>query len=196
MSRLFIVGYPETWYMRVSDPMPPDEAIGNELVAKLSELAMFEAEMKWNTAARDYFSDWYNGLVDPDPGPKAAYLERKQDQMLRLAILLQLSWGPTAVLTRDAIEQSLAIIHSVEKDALRMIDYIAVEPRMRIVQRVIELLEVKNKISEAELMSEVWRYLSRAQEYDEVINMLMKTKQINVTVEEGEVYYVYKKKGA
>lgn len=196
MSRLFIVGYPETWYMRVSDPLPPDEAIGNELVAKLSELAMFEAEMKWNTSARDYFSDWYNGLVDPDPGPKAAYLERKQDQMLRLAILLQLSWGPTAVLTRDAIEQSLAIIHSVEKDALRMIDYIAVEPRMRIVQRVIELLEVKTRISEAELMSEVWRYLSRAQEYDEVINMLMKTKQINVTVEEGEVYYVYKKKGA
>ena len=83
-----------------------------------------------------------------------------------------------------------------EKDALRMIDYIAVEPRMRIVQRVIELLEVKTRISEAELMSEVWRYLSRAQEYDEVINMLMKTKQINVTVEEGEVYYVYKKKGA
>lgn len=194
MSRLFLVGYPDNWYKRISDPPPPDEAIGRQLVEQLSALAQHESELKWDKSARDYFADWYDSLEEPEPGPKAAYLERKQDQMLRLAMLLQISYGPTNILTRDAIEQSLNIIHSVEPDALRMIDYIAVEPRMRVVQRIMELLEVKGSIMESELLDETWRYLSRAQEYDDVVNMLLKTKKISLSVKGSDVIYTLKKK--
>lgn len=193
MSRMFLVGYPENWYMRISDPAPPDEKIGAELVERLTALAQFESNITWDASARDYFRSWYDTLGEPDPGPKAAYLERKQDQMLRLAILIQLSWGLTNTLTRDAIETALAVIHSVEPDSLRMIDYIAVEPRMRVVQRVIEMLEARESIAESELMGEVWKYLSNAREYDEIINMLVKTKQVSIDIRGSEVWYKYKK---
>lgn len=194
MSRMFLVGYPENWYKRVSDPPPPDEKLGNELIERLSALAQFETSINWTTSAKDYFNDWYSSLEDPDPGPRAAYLERKQDQMLRLAIILQMSWGLTNELTRDAIEKSLEIIGSVEGDALRMIDYIAVEPRMRSVQRILEVLEARPMISEADLMHETWRYMGHTREFDEILNMLAKTKQITFKHVNGELVYSYQKR--
>jgi len=197
MSRLFLVGYPETWHPRIADPPPPPEEIGKELVAKLTEIARLEGEIRWETSARDYFHDWYITLEEPDPGPKAAYLERKQDQLLRLSILTQLSWGPSLTLTRNAIETALSIIHSVEGDALRMVEYIAVEPRMRIVQRIVEMVQARGTISEGDLMNEVWRYLQRPQEFEETMNMLLKTKKITSAFGEGGICYTYneKKKG-
>lgn len=193
MSRMFLVAYPEEWYMRISDPIPPDPKYGEELVKALTYLSTFEAEIKWDKSAKDYFSDWYQALEEPDPGPKAAYLERKQDQMLRLAILLQLSWAPTNILTREAIEKSLAIIGSIENDSLRMVDYIAVEPRMRSVQRIIEIMEARLEMTEAELTREVWRYFSNAREYDDIISMLRKANQLEMYIKEGEVWYRYHK---
>lgn len=191
MSRLFLVGYPETWYCRIADPRPPDEEIGEELVARLTELTNFDTDIKWNAEAKDYFEQWYVNLGEPEPGPKAAYLERKQDQLLRLSILVQLSWGLTSVLTKEAIETALGIIHSIEPDSLKMVEYIAVEPRMRVVQRVIELMQSKKAVTEGELLNEIWRYLSRPQEFQEVIDMLTKTKRIKMSFREGEVLYVW-----
>lgn len=195
MSRLFLVGYPETWHVRIADPPPPPEEIGNELVRRLTEIARLEGEIKWTPSARDYFQDWYITLEDPDPGPKAAYLERKQDQLLRLSILLQLSWAPSLSLTRDAIEAALGIIHSVEPDALRMVEYIAVEPRMRIVQRIVEMIQARGTITEGELMNEVWRYLQRPQEFEETISMLIKTKRIVQGFGDEGCHYTYKGRG-
>ena len=194
MSRLFLVGYPDTWHIRISDPMPPDPSLETELVERLTELARFEGEIKWNKAAKDYFTDWYTSLEDPDPGPKAAYLERKQDQLLRLSILMQLSFSPSLVLTREALEGALNLMHSVEPDSLRMVDYIAVEPRMRVVQRVLELLQAKETITEGDLLNEIWRYLSNPREFSEVIDMLLKTKRVLYNNKDGDVSYTFLKK--
>ena len=189
MSRLLLVGYPETWHVRLADPPAPDEAIGAELIAKLTELAKFESQLKWTDSARDYFNDWYMTLKDPEPGPKAAYLERKQDQLLRMSMLVELSYGCSPMLTRDAIEDAMNIMGAVEPDALRMIEYIAVEPRMRIVQRAIEILEARTTVLESELLSEIWRYLSSPREFDEVINMLLKTKRVVIKMKGSEIAY-------
>lgn len=194
MSRLLLVGYPETWYCRIADPKPPCEELGEEIVAKLNEIAHFESEIKWEPQARDFFNDWYISLEEPEPGPKAAYLERKQDQLLRLSILVQMSYGPSSVLTRNALEGAFNIMNSIEPDSLRMVEYIAVEPRMRVVQRVLELLEAREVISEGDLLSEIWRYLTRPQEFDEIIHMLLKTKRVELTLTGVETAYRFIKK--
>lgn len=194
MSRLLLVGYPDTWHIRISDPAPPSVAAGDALVEGLTELAQLEGEMKWTKGAKDYFSDWYHALPDPDPGPKAAYLERKQDQLLRMSILVQLAQDLSLTLTQDSMESALAIMQSVEPDALRMVDYIAVEPRMRIVQRVVEMLEARKRITEGELLNEVWRHLVNPREFDEVVQMLLKTKRMGLTVEGTELIYYLKEK--
>ena len=189
MSRLFLVGYPETWSPRIADPEPADERLGALIVDRLTELAQFNGQMVWDKACKDYFKDWYENLPDSEPGPKAAYLERKQDQLLRLAILIQLAEGLTLTLTRSALEQALTIIAAAEVDALRMVEYISVEPRMRVVQRILEFLEARKSISEGDLMHEVWRHLAHPREFDDVISMLLKTKRVVMTFEEGQTMY-------
>ena len=191
MSRMLLIGYPDDWHIRIADPAPPDEAIGSHLVSKLTEMARFETRIVWSDACRDWFHDWYSTLKDPEPGPKAAYLERKQDQLLRLAILVELSWGLKSVLSRDAMETAFNLLASVEPDTLRMVEYISVEPRMRVVQRVLEIMESRQLITEGDLLSEVWRYLSHPREYDEVVNMLLKTKKVGIKMIGGEMGYEF-----
>jgi hypothetical protein len=191
MSRLLLVGYPDDWHIRIADPAPPDERLGAELVERLTELSKWENQIHWTNSCRDWFHDWYITLKDPEPGPKAAYLERKQDQLLRLAILVELSWGLKKELTRDAMETAFNLLAAIEPDTLRMVEYISVEPRMRVVQRVLELLEARGVVSEGDLLSEVWRYLTNPREYDEVVNMLLKTKRVVMKIQEGEITYAF-----
>jgi hypothetical protein len=195
MSRLLLIGYPETWSIRIADPPPPDEKLGVEVLERLDDIAKLEGAINWTTDAKNYFESWYCELKDPEPGPKAAYLERKQDHILRLAILIQLGWGPQLVLTKEAIEHSMALIHAIEPDTLRMVEYISVEPRMRFVQRIIELLEARQRISEGELMSESWKYLSRPSEFQDTIQMLLKSKQVAMSIEGTDLVYTYLGKG-
>ena len=189
MSRLFLVGYPETWHPRIADPPPADDRIGELITDRLTALAQFHGEIVWDKPCKAFFADWYEALPDSEPGPKAAYLERKQDQLLRLAILIQLADNLTLTLGRPALEKALEILAAAEIDALRMVEYISVEPRMRVVQRILEFLEARKKISEGDLMQEVWRHLAHPREFDDVIGMLLKTKRVVLTLEKGESMY-------
>lgn len=191
MSRLFLVGFPEYWDKRISDPVPPDERLKTELVERLTEIAKYEGEIKWDKPAKDFFNDWYMSAANTEPGPKAAYLERKQDQLLRLSMLVQLGYQQPKTLTRQAIEEALNIMNSIEPDSLRMVEYIAVEPRMRVVQRVIEVIQLKGAVEESDLVNEVWRYLSRAQEFEDIIGMLLRAKKISCVSVEGKITYKY-----
>lgn len=189
MSRMILVGYPETWYKRIADPPPPDPKWEPMLLDGLARVSKLEGEIRWTNAARDYFTDWYMDIGEPDPGPRAAYLERKQDQLLRLAILLQVAKSSELKLDRDCIESALALFGAVESDTLRMVDYISVEPRMRIVQRMFEILEARGSMSESELLGDTWKHLTRPQEYGEVVQLLLKTKQITMNIVGGDVVY-------
>lgn len=194
MSRMLLIGFPETWFIRISDPPPGDAKIEKELALRLTDLANFQGEITWNKPAKDFFDDWYTGLPEPEPGPKAAYLERKQDQLLRLAILIELARCPSLTLTRDSIESALNILAAIEPDTLRMVEYISIEPRMRIVQRALEILEARNLMTEGELLDEVWRYLTHPREFQEVMDMLVKTGRVNCTWgEKGTTYEMIKK---
>jgi hypothetical protein len=194
MSRMLLVGYPETWHKRIADPAPADDLLGKEVVRQVGILSRLEGEIKWTPGAKDYFTDWYHTLQTPDPGPRAAYLERKQDHLIKLAIIVQLCWAPHLVLTQDAMEVSMNILNTIEPDTLRMVDYISVEPRMRFVQRIMELIEVKGSMTEGDLMAETWRYMGRPQEFTETMQMLMKAKKVTVSIDENnELVYILRK---
>lgn len=190
MSRLLIIGYPEGWRLRVADPTPPTPELEVTILEMLANIAQLKGEIKWTSDAKEYFSDWYHNLKEPEPGPIAAYLERKQDHMLKLAILLQVGKGPDLVLEKWAIEAALNILAFIEPDSFRMIEFISIEPRMRIVQTILEYLGAnKGGLSEALLLNSTWKYLSKASEFEEVMAMLLKSKQITIFSQEGGLWY-------
>lgn len=191
MSRLLLVSYPETWHKRVPDPPIPDIILEKEIISELHRISRLSGEIKWNSEGKKFFEDWYLSLEEPEPGIKSAYLERKQDHLLKLAIILKISESSNLVLTREAIETALNILNVCEKETLKMVEYIATEPRMRVIQRAIEILRHKQIVSESELLDELWIYLSRMSDFDEVIKFLIKKQEIKILLTNDGIKYQY-----
>lgn len=191
MSRMILVGYPEELEeVRIADPSPGDPKLREKVTARLAEIANIEGIMDWTKEAKSFFAAWYEGLTPPDPGPKAAFLERKQDHLLKIAMLVQLAWGNQLTMTLEALQQSMALLNSIEPDSLRMVDYISVEPRMRIAQRVLEVVEAYPKgATESTIVSSTWRWLASPREFEEIIRMMLKAKMIVMTTVDGEMAY-------
>jgi len=181
---------------RVADPPRPPTELREKLVAELERFSTIVGEMKWNKEARDFFHDWYMQVErSPAPGPVMAYLERKQDHLLRFAILLQLTQTyDELVLTRPSIEKSLTLLETVESETSPMVEYLATEPRMRAAQNVLEILRNHPEgLGEAKLLSMIWRTLSYPREFDEIMAMLLKSKSIRIktqtTTTMGDLVY-------
>ena len=60
---------------------------------------------------------------------------------------------------------------------------------MRIAQRILELMEHNKTMLEPDLLNGVWGYMQRANEFEEVMRMLLRTKRIGMDmVNEGTLY--------
>lgn len=184
MSRLLLICMPVGWEkQRVADPPRPPAALRERLIVELERFNNIAGEMKWTPEARDYFQDWYMNVErSPAPGPLMAYLERKQDHLLRFAILIEISQTyEELVLTRPSIERSLKLLETVEGETSPMVEYLATEPRMRSAQNVLEILRnYPEGLSEAKLLSMIWRTLSYPREFDEIMMMLLKSQTIRI----------------
>lgn len=184
MSRLLLIAMPVGWErQRVADPPKPPVELREQLVKELEKFSTIVGEMRWDKEARDFFHDWYMQVErSPAPGPLMAYLERKQDHLLRFAILLQLAQTyDELVLTRPCIERSLALLETVESETSPMVEYLATEPRMRAAQNILEILRNHPEgLGEAKLLSMIWRTLSYPREFDEIMAMLLKSKSIRI----------------
>jgi hypothetical protein len=191
MSRLILIGYPENWYIRIADPPAPDEQLEKKLYEYIFEIAKKRGEMKWTKDAKGFFESWYNNMSSPEPGVKASYLERKQDHLIKIAMIIHLSFLKDLILTKESLEYSLRILNSIEPETLKMIDYISVEPRMRGVQRILEVVAGKKLITESDLLDQTWKYLIRPSEFDDIVQLLLRSKKI-VFVPGEEVRYKLK----
>lgn len=188
MSRLILVGMPDEWNVRIADLPETDLTLQAKLIRQLREVAQLSGEIPIQKDARDFFNDWYLSLPNREPGPKAAYLERKQDHILKLAILTQISFFEKFEITLEAMQTAMSLLDCIEPETLSMIDYISVEPRMRAVQRIMELLD-KGPLPESELLSEAWRYLTRPGEFDDIVNMLLRAKRIGMKSVRGDAWW-------
>lgn len=192
MSRLILVAYPEVWHKRIADPPLPDERLAEEIVTILKEIALLRGEAHWTSAAKDFFEDWYLNVPEELPGPRAAYRERKQDHILKIAIILQVAKNRKLTMELETLEQSLAILNAVEPETLTIIDYISTEPRMRVVQRVCELIKASPQgMTEARLLARVWKDLGRPGEFNEVMQLLVKSETITIGTIGSKVAYFW-----
>jgi hypothetical protein len=188
MSRVLVITLPLNWdndkneNAIVPDPEPAPPELIARVVKHLETYSYVTGEVKWSPQAKSFFEDWYRHNAKNKKklsGVIAACQERKQDHLLRLAILLQLNSTPTElVLQRDSIEKSLAILSTVEKESTSTIEFIATEPNMRSAQTVLEYLRKYRQLPEWELLHLVWRNLKHPKEFDSVLEMLMKSRDI------------------
>lgn len=194
MSRLFLVPMPFGWRVR-KIPKPAPAGLFDEIVGDLLELTDIKGEMLLPEQTWKKYEYWYLNLPELPPGPKAEYLERKQDHVLRLAMILQVIETRKLALEPEYFDLAMKIFTSIEPEVQDLVNYIAMEPRMRIVKRVMQKIEFEGEIVESELLNEVWSLLSRPHEFEEVILLLLKTKKIMMIPGKEISYKAIKEKG-
>ncbi|MBT9169142.1 MAG: hypothetical protein DDT19_02496 [Syntrophomonadaceae bacterium] len=195
MSRLMIIPLPRGWNIR-KIPMQSDKRLYNTVVESIDTIAKISGELVLSIEAWDEYQRWYLNLPEIPPGPKAEHLERKQDHVLRLAGLLQLAQTQSLVLEGKYFHKALEILNSIELEVMELIDFISMEPKMKIVKKILDLVEYWGEITESELLSEVWAFLSRPAEFEEVIQLLIRARRIEWTTsgKTGTSVYRLKKK--
>lgn len=196
MSRLLLVTLPVGWERkRVADPPKAPEGVRDSLVEEMDRVSQIAGEMKWTSEARQLFEAWYMDVERmPNSGALLAYLERKQDHLLKLAILLELTSSyEKLVLTKESIERSLAILNCIESETAPIVEYLSTEPRMRNAQQILEMLRTYPKgLTEREILSITWRSFSFPGEFDNIMTMLIKAGTVKwSTNEKGVAVYVY-----
>lgn len=200
MSRLVLIPLPRSWRPRV---VPPDDKTiiagidktFTEIVEEVIEIAHIKGEMVLHPETWEAYKKWYLNLVELPPGPQSEYLERKQDHAIRIAALLQLAQTQSLILEPNYYKLALDIMSAIEPEVMELINYISMEPRMRVVKKILAIIEFEKEVLESELMKEVWTMLSYPKEFDTVMELLVKSDQVRFNFDDGipKYFYVSKK---
>lgn len=197
MSRLLLVTPPPDWNKKVPEPEVPPVDVRNKVLEEMEKIAQIKGLMRWSPESKRLFENWYYGAKEPKmlPGPVVAYLERKQEHLIKLATLIQLTYTyDELILEERTFKQALDILNCVEEDVIPVIEYIATEPRMRGAQLILELLRKHKKIPEHKLVELCWRHLTHPREFQEFISMFIRANIVVARVEDDMVIYEYVKK--
>lgn len=197
MSRLLLITMPHTWDKRVPCPSPASDSIWDALLTEVARILEYRGRMQFSPEAEIYFNDWYMEFYMRDrfvvPGAVAAYLERRQDHLIRIATLLQLTKHPKRLLIEaDTLHQAQAIFNSVDNDTSSIIEFIATEPGMRQAQIVLELLRHHGKLREDQLLKLAWRQLSYPKQFPDIMAMLAKARVVEAIIEGSDLVWCYR----
>lgn len=193
MSRLVLVPLPRGWQVR-KIPYAASKALYDEIINEFIVLANIKGEMLLEDETWRTYKEWYLNLPNPPPGPRSEYLERKQDHILRIAMILQIAQTRKLILEPRFYTQALNILGSIEPEVMELIDYISMEPKMRIVKRILEKIEFEGEILEGELLTECLNKLSYIREFSEVMQLLLQTKQVEMEITSKGTLYRKRKK--
>lgn len=78
------------------------------LIHDLNHMRTLEGEFGWDEGTRDWYKKWYDGLETKEPiEALAGYQFRRQDMLLKVAMLLSLCEGDTLKISIDNLKTSL-----------------------------------------------------------------------------------------
>jgi len=193
MSRIILIALPPNWNKRVACPPPAPPGLRDEILSELEKLALIHGKINWTPECEALFTNWYEGLGEREvaPGPVIAYLERKQDHLLKLAILLQLTYTQDElVLEAQTLQDALNILNLVEPDTIKVIESLVTDPRMRVTQMVIDLFRVHKILPESVILNSIMRYLNHPKDFEAILGLLLKAKIIKIkSVLKEEIIY-------
>jgi len=120
LSRI-IFPHRETTDRVIAIPRPPDETLRSKLLQGLREFKNLRGEFQFDHAGREWYVDWYERTKDdiPDDMRLSGYFERKQDHLLRLAMVLNVAGPRDLIFTPGLLQNSLLELESVEPELPR-----------------------------------------------------------------------------
>ena len=168
-------------------------ALRDALVHDLLEIAQLEGPMKITKEAEEFYDHWYNAL-DPHYMDERfwGYVERKPVHLLKVAMLISLSFSNSMLIKVSYLEMALELLARVEA---RMPEAFkgAGTSISRDVERVLgQIIDAKGQTTFAKLMHQNIRTLSQHQ-LNEIISALERANIISITLPAGSITLIDEK---
>ena len=175
MSRILVVTLPPTWNVKVPEPPDTPEQLKQEITHELTKLAQLQGEVRLSAEAQELFHHWYLNRPSPATDFEALYLERKQDHLLKAALIQALCEGYKEI-PAEILQRTLDQFAALEEDSLPVINELAVQPRARPIYRLAHYMKIsgRKEFTQQELLSAVWQSFQRpVSDFGEALRLLV-----------------------
>lgn len=179
LSRVILV-YGSKKYREVPRPRPfPTEAV-DSVQDRLSQIYLgMSGEFEETADAVVYTQSIYGQPLDISDSRFSYYRERRQDHLLKLAMCLAAGRGSHTIVKDDYVEAN-RILRATERGMPDALGEFGMNPLAALKQSILEFMRHSLTMPVEELRAHFHRD-SRAHEFQEVINDLIRTKQLTLT---------------
>lgn len=193
MSRFILVEMPITYLNLKGWPtLNPNSKGWQGLVDGLRLIERSKGEMQWAKQAKEAFIYDYENLRPSGDRQKDAYYVRGVEQVLKIAIDLELSKG-SMVLSGESYISAKKVLYGLMKETGERISHLTTHPRMSLVKEIQDVLIRFNSFTEKALLKRFYKQLSHGEpQFYEALNILTKAGIVERSVEGKEVTYKIK----
>lgn len=190
MSRLLVVPQPIGWNKKVA--FPNIQASLADIIDILQSIANLpEMTVILSERAKVFFTEWYESMNIEQMDVMTAYYSRKQEHLLKLAMIFELSNGePFYEISLESMKMAFNVLSELEKDLRPTLEYIASTQKTKLLKIIEHHIKTHGELSESSLLEYVRPFLKAPNDFDIAINLLARTKKIKIYSKDGEIYYV------
>lgn len=191
---IIVTGY--DIYKDVPIPPPPDEILGEKLIADLSTIAMITGEVQWGEGARDFFSAWYKTLRPRVPQTKDErihpFIARIHVMALKVAMAIHISYSNDLVIEARDLNASIDLLESVLKTASDALGGHGRSITSVDMELVMKQLRHRKRVSFKELLSLNWRNTNK-RELEEIMESIEAIGAVDLAYDpKGQPVYTWK----
>jgi len=145
-------------------PKLRDQLLRERLVAELVRISEVRGQIVQSKEAEEWAISWYmkhhKRMQTQDDLSLSGYLERKQDHMIKLCIVLLLSSGQELILTPELYSQALSILNYTEKTMGNAFTSIQTTDVGKDHDRILKLLENNSgRMEHSRLLRKLYGYM-------------------------------------
>lgn len=170
--------------------IPPldHQRLRDELTNDLIEISKLSGEFSLTSFARDWGRGWYKDHNDPDLRPQhlvskrfEGYLARKQTHIHKLAIILSAAQRDDRRIEAKDLEEACDIIEIMEKNMLRIFDYIGSPSQKGHTQEIVNTVAYFGWMTDQGLWYRCMNQMTR-REYMDALDGAVKSGLVKVTI--------------
>lgn len=188
--RLHII-YQESPRFKKADPKK-NIALELKLCQDLQEIKKVQGQFKFSSEGQEWWDKWYLNMGEPILEDLDGYYGRKHDYMLKLAMLVSLSYKNELFLFPEDMEKSSALLNQMEVFIPTAYKAIGTNPSMDHIDRVVRQIERKGgRMTKSEVLRANWNRFT-AREWVEIAFHLQESGMIDVLPGRPTVYVLKK----
>jgi hypothetical protein len=176
-------------------PLPKlrDKLQREQLLVKLLAISETRGQVVHGRGGEEWMIAWYTNhhkrMMAQEDLALSGYLERKQDHLIKLSVVLLLSAGMDLIITPEVYEQSLAILNLTEKTMPDAFISIQTSEIGKEHERIMKLMEKNGQMTHSQLLRKMYGFMD-AERLRKAVITLKEAGFIEEILREKEHYYI------